>query len=77
MELNREFTIESFKQRKHEHRSDKGKHHNYPKNRGKWTPRICLRHPFNSLKSLLFLLLITRSILEIGIRKKKGKTAAI
>ncbi len=36
MEQNLDFIIEPFRPRKRGPRSDKGKHHNYPKNRKKW-----------------------------------------
>jgi hypothetical protein len=34
--VNADFTIESFQQRKHEFRTDKGKKHIYPKQRKRW-----------------------------------------
>jgi hypothetical protein len=36
MEQKLDFTIDPFKPHKHGPRSDKGKHHNYPKTRKKW-----------------------------------------
>jgi hypothetical protein len=38
MEQGLDFTIEPFIPRKHQPRSDRGKTHNYPKNRGKCLP---------------------------------------
>jgi hypothetical protein len=36
LEVNREFTIEPFKSRKRTFRADKGKKHDYPKQRRRW-----------------------------------------
>jgi len=36
LEGDRDFTVEPFRQRKHEFRADKGKKHIYPKQRRRW-----------------------------------------
>jgi len=47
MEQGIDFTIESFKPRKHGPSSDKGKRHNHPKNRRKWQYTTIPRAEFN------------------------------
>lgn len=49
MEQTKDLTVEPFKARKHDFRSDKGQHHRYPKTRKRWNPRICLRHSKTNL----------------------------
>lgn len=49
MEQGTEFTVEPFRSRKHDFRSDKGQRHVYPKVRQKWNPRICQRRSKTNL----------------------------
>jgi len=58
LEINQDFSVEPFKSRKNLSRSDKGKEHNYPRQRKRWNsfchgqekPNLSLNQPIKSSK---------------------------